>query len=284
MGATMSKSISRRSVSWLESKMEQLHQQMDADIARDIAEKQANAGPGGFTDPSARDAGFTRGFGPQLKSDIMQTHFLQQKAKESGREGVEMDPELVKFLQDMGPLERKVDEQFTSKRLLKEGELIDRVERRDKHRTIRDMPLMGEAMDHTTKRTTNFGTAVKIEDDDDFGCRDWQLYEMLKRRDTMDASTFWTNIHKAPNVSDELRLQQIQQLQNTLYFIDLPIVMRDKKDKTYLGIWPQSLDELRSDEEMGHLYETVGEDRIKLCVDDFRAIDEKEDAKNLVKG
>lgn len=260
-----------------------MHEQMDADIARDIAEKKANAGPGGFTDPSARDAGFTRGFGPQVRSDIMQTYFLEQKAKETGREGLEMDPELVKFLQDMGPLERKIDEKYTSKRLLKEGGLIDQVEPRDKHRTIRDMPLMGEEMDYTTKRTTNFGTAVEVEADDDFGCRDWQLYEMLKKRDTMDASAFWTDIHKASNVSDELRLQQTQQLQSALHFIDSPVVIRDKKDKSFLGIWPRDLDEIRSDEEVKHLYEVIGDDRIKLCIDDFRAIDEKEDAKNSLK-
>ena len=123
MGTTISKSISRRSARWLESRMEQMHEQMDADIARDIAEKKANAGPGGFTDPSARDAGFTRGFGPQVRSDIMQTYFLEQKAKETGREGLEMDPELVKFLQDMGPLERKIDEKYTSKMCSKCGHI-----------------------------------------------------------------------------------------------------------------------------------------------------------------
>ena len=282
MGSTSSKSLSRRAINWLQSKSEQMESQMDADIARQIAKKQADAGEGGFTDPSARDYGFTRGYGRQHKADILQSHYLQQRAKSLGREDSEMPPDLIKFLTDSGPLEREVNKEFTSTRLLQKDGIVDQIERVDKKRRIRDMPLKGEEMDHTTRRTTNFGTSVQDVDVQDFGCRDWELYELLQRKDSSDIAAFWNDVHKAKNVADELRLQQTELLQNAINFIEFPVIMKDKAEKTYVGIWPHDLKELTSDEELGHKYEVVTEDRVKLCVADFRAIDEKEAAEKLL--
>jgi hypothetical protein len=283
MGSAASKtSVSRRTAGWLQSKMEQMHAQIDADTVRELAQKQRDAGEGGFTDPSAVDYGFTRGYGRQHKADIMQTHYLQQRAKALGREDSEMPPELLQFLKDMPPLERTVDVELTSKRLQKDDAVVGSIERGDRQRTIREMPLMGEEMDFTARRTTNFGTSVREVDAEDFGCRDWQLYTMLKEKDTTDVAAFWNDIHKAQNVSDEIRLQQTELLRSAINFIELPIIMKDKSDNTFLGIWPHDLEELQADEEIGHLYVSVGEDRIQFCVRDFQAIDQAEDAKAML--
>jgi hypothetical protein len=264
--------------------MEQVQAQIDRDTVRELARKQQNAGEGGFTDPSAVDYGFTRGYGRQHKADILQTHYLQQRAKTLGREDSEMPPDLLQFLKDMPPLERTVDVELTSKRLLKDDAVVAPVEKRDRQRKIQEMPLMGEEMDFTAKRTTNFGTAVEEVDVEDFGCRDWQLYTMIREKEgSKDVDAFWNDIHKAQNVSDEIRLQQMELLQNAINFIELPIIMKDNSDNTFLGIWPHDLEELQADEEIGHKYVSVGEDRIQFCVKDFQAIDQAEDAKTMLK-
>jgi hypothetical protein len=93
---------------------------------------------------------------------------------------------LIKFLNDIGPLERKVDVGLTFPRLresLQIQELERRQEEQDKRRIVSEMPLMGVEMDHVTKRTTNFSSIDKVKDTT-FGLTAIQMYVMVAQNKT----------------------------------------------------------------------------------------------------
>lgn len=138
----------------------------------------------------------------------------------------------------MGPLERKVDQDFTSPRLRESLQSQQDADTKDK-RTIRDMPLMGEEMDHVTARTTNYSTSkvsVEAEQEDVFGLTEVQLYEMMLLQKTND--DMWNeNINSKDDADKDLKFEWMNQSRN---YLDIPVILKDK-DGDYLGVRKQDV-------------------------------------------
>ena len=140
--------------------------------------------------------------------------------------------DLIKFLNDVGPLERKVDMAFTSPRL-RESLQIQELERRrqeqDTRRTVSDMPLMGEGLDHVTKRTTNFSNIAKVEDIT-FGLTGVQMYEMLAQNKSNEG--FWEEFQLRDHHDKDAQFQLIDACRK---YLELPVILKDE-NKEYLGL------------------------------------------------
>lgn len=188
----------------------------------------------GFSDPNAA-IGFTRGVGGvQDPRDAMQEAF--QKKEEKGNSSGDMPDDLLKFLNDVGPLERKVDKDFTSPRLRQSLHQQEELERReqedDARRSVREMPIMGEEMDHVTRRTTNFATAAaKDVEEGDFGLTEVQMFEML----ALEKSNIqmWA---EGGGIDDAEKEAQVRLIESTRKYLDLPVIMKDK-DKEFMGMY-----------------------------------------------
>ena len=100
----MGQKASRALASRLEKGMQQYRHEMEQDIRANIAEKQRHAAPGGYTDPNAI-AGFTRGASAPIRQDSEQEAFLQSQQQEQTSH--EMPDDLIQFLNDMGPVQRR---------------------------------------------------------------------------------------------------------------------------------------------------------------------------------
>lgn len=133
----------------------------------------------------------------------------------------------------MGPLERKVDTEFTSPRLREslhqQEELEQRNQEDDTRRSVREMPIMGEEMDHVTRRTTNFAT--KGAEESDFGLTEVQMFEML----ALEKSNMqmWA---EGGGLDDAEKEAQVRLIESTRKYLDLPVIMKDK-DKEYMGMY-----------------------------------------------
>ena len=139
---------------------------------------------------------------------------------------------MIKFLNDVGPLERKVDKEFTSPRLresLHQHELERREHEQDSRRKVSEMPLMGVEMDHVTRRTTNFSTAAAKEDEG-FGLTGVQMYEMLALNKSNEE--LWKD---SCNGDESEKDAQLELIESCRKYLELPIVMKDK-DSEYLGL------------------------------------------------
>lgn len=136
----------------------------------------------------------------------------------------------------MGPLKRKVDKEFTSPRLresLRQQEELElRNQEDDTRRSVREMPIMGEEMDHVARRTTNFATAAAEDvEEGDFGLTDVQMFEMLALQKTN--SQMWK---EGGGIDDAEKEAQVQLIESTRKYLDLPVIMKDK-DKEFMGMY-----------------------------------------------
>jgi len=123
----------------------------------------------------------------------------------------EMPEDLLKFIQDIGPAKQSVDREFTTPRLLREENKteLDKVEsvRTARRRQRVRMPLMGYDTEYTTEKNTNFSvsassdssmtkssstsraetfassTTTSENDDIDFGLSNFELYDILSKKD-----------------------------------------------------------------------------------------------------
>lgn len=179
----------------------------------------------GFSDPNAV-MGFTRGMDGVDPRDAKQEEYQNKDGP------MDMPPDLIKFLNDVGPLERKVDKEFTSPRLresLHQHELERREHEQDSRRKVSEMPLMGVEMDHVTRRTTNFSTAAAKEDEG-FGLTGVQMYEMLALNKSNEE--LWKD---SCNGDESEKDAQLELIESCRKYLELPIVMKDK-DSEYLGL------------------------------------------------
>lgn len=147
-------------------------------------------------------------------------------------------------------MERKVDPEFTSPRLRESLMLHDTNNKnssaddtsRDAKRTIRDMPLMGEEMDHVTARTTNYSTAVQQvveEQDQEFGLTEVQLYEMLALQRSNEE--LWKeNKSNNNDDDDDKEKQSFQWMNHCRDYLEVPVILRDK-DGDYIGARKQDV-------------------------------------------
>lgn len=229
----MGQTVSRRLVGTFESGLQKARVKMEQEM-RDQIKKNKH----GFSDPNAT-VGFTRGMGdtPDPR-DAMQAEF-QRKEQGKGNDTDEMPEDLLKFLNDVGPLQRKVDKEFTSPRLrdsLQKEELENRTQEEDVRRSVREMPIMGQEMDHVTSRTTNFATApADSVDEHDFGLTEVQMYELL----ALEKSN--TDMWKKGGGNDDAEKEaQLKLIESARKYLDLPIIMKDK-DQDFLGLYDDQM-------------------------------------------
>ena len=245
----MGQRFSNAVVGRLEKGMQRYRSEMEKDIQRTIEQKQRHAKPGGFTDPNAMDGGFQRGMGAPIRQDIEQEAFL--KSQQSG-DYQEMSEDLIKFLQDMGPVQRK---NSTGPRVRKR-QLEEQEHRKpDEGRQIREMPIMQETTFFTT-RTTNFSR--QKEEDDPLGLTGRELYRLLQDG---DAAAVAAQVELA---NEKEKQEYSDLLHNSIKYLQIPVIMKDTDD-TYVGTWPDSVADMKL---MKLTVVPESEARILLAVED----------------
>jgi hypothetical protein len=206
------------------------------------------------TQSAANPGSFLRGegLGQQDIRDIGQELFLQNLHKVDAKDGPpEMPADLLKFIQDVGPVKQTVDNEFTASRLLEkenEGELIKPESTRRQVRERTRMPLMGEDQDFTTTRNTNFSTSHDDKKAEDFGTSNLELYDLLSRKsnsggnpDTVVVDFFKTITPGEDGLlTDSEKKLYHQRIKETLEAIELPVLVTDS-DGNFLGLYPDDV-------------------------------------------
>ena len=239
-----------------------------------VAAKKSSAPAQRFTDPSATEAGFTRGEGPANSDgsayrdprDEKQRQFLEKKAGGDSN-FKEMPDDLVKFLKDAGPLvkkEKRTPLQAKFKPTSKDNsraphqpnsipideETGKAVETSPRRREA--MPLAKDVEGFTTTRTTSFSYKQDQEDVRDFGVGDvLDIYDLVARKHTLPSinaavESFYKDRVKDRDIewTDEETQQHHELLRQALESIEIPVVMKDTDD-SYIGAWPERVEELK---------------------------------------
>lgn len=234
MGQRASRSLAGR----LEKGMQKYRGEMEKDIQRTIQEKQRQATPGGFTDPNALDAGFTRGQSAPIRQDQEQEAFLRSQSPVVDNQ--EMPEDLIRFLQDMGPVERKEPKgPRIRKHQLEQQQELER-QQKDEGRQVREMPIMEDVEKFTTSRTTNFSR--REEEEEKFaGLTGRQFYRLLQ--DT-DKDITIESILQESDVTDDEQKAYSELLQNSLKYLQVPVIMKDTDD-TYIGVPSEKVNDMK---------------------------------------
>lgn len=144
-----------------------------------------------------------------------------------------MSDDLIKFLQDMGPIQRKkTTGPRVRKHQLEDKEQLQEQERKqlEHGREIQEMPIMQETS-FMTARTTNFSR--KTQEEDPFGLTARELFQLLQDGNVASAAQVETANEKEKQEYSDL-------LHNTIKHLQVPIIMKDTDD-TYVGTWPESV-------------------------------------------
>lgn len=252
MGQKASRALAGR----LEKGMQKYRHEMEKDIHKTIQDKQRQATQAGsaFTDPNAMEAGFTRGASPPIRQDEEQEAFLKsQQRTSSEKNNQELPEDLLKFLNTMGPVERK---EKKGPRLRKHQ--LEQLE--EEGRQVRDMPIMENVDKFTTSRTTNFSR--RQEEEDKFvGVTGRELYRLLQ--DCDQEVTVESLVQRSNTNNDEKKVYS-EILQNTLKYMQIPVIMKDTDD-TYVGVWPDKVNDMKK---MNLKVVPESEVRILLSVED----------------
>lgn len=292
---------------------------MEKDALNEIQRKHIEAQRRGskFTDPNALLGGFTRGTGrreqegtvggvaPEDWKEHEQEMFLRRQGQgdllDDKNEGTiqgppEMPEDLIKFLTDTGPIQRKIDKSQTSPRLY--DSLVNEEEERKareveskKRPRRREMPMMEGVDDVTTSRTTNFSMQTIEEEGDDptaLHLTDEELYNMLVARksghcdpddgstDIASAASLYLDRHfsSVVDITEEQRKSNVTMLQNVLRYNGIPVLMKDT-DGSYVGAWDHKVSDLKMmklkpvpRDKFVYCYEAVGEDNATATGDE----------------
>mmetsp|Transcript_26406 Transcript_26406/g.39033 ORF Transcript_26406/g.39033 Transcript_26406/m.39033 type:complete len:262 (-) Transcript_26406:314-1099(-) len=220
----MGQQISRRLAANFEEGLQRARHQMREQVRDEVAK---NRKKNAFSDPNAT-AGFTRG----ISSNEYQ---LDEGKIKKSEELNEMSPDLIQFLNDVGPLKREMNKEFTSPRLRKSLLQQVEVERRDQEkdtgRNIREMPILGTEMDHVVTRTTNFSTVDQNDQKEiEKGLTAYQLFELLSgKRPSEDFLFAFSN--KREERDEKLKLIELGR-----NYLQIPVLLKDSKTKEYYGV------------------------------------------------
>jgi len=235
---------------------------MAKDALDDIARKraQATASNSKYTDPSGLHAGFKRdqwNASDSLPTERGQSAFLTKANLDTPQE---MPDDLLKFLNDAGPMEKRVDKEFTSPKvyesLLVEEEQRRQQQQQDRQRRRRVMPIVGDGeldadadrMDGTTvSRTTNFSTAVRDENEAQVRLGDKELFQLLTdlQAEQITSDAFVRNKFSGEeSVTEEQRQDNINLIESMKKYTAIPALMQDT-DKSLVGAWPDEIEELK---------------------------------------
>ena len=225
--------------------------------------------------PKAANPGFFfRGDAPPDIRDVRQEIYLQKvhKIDDLSKGPPEMPNDLMKFIQDVGPVKQSIDEEFTSPRLLtEEGKNeLGKSESGRRSKRIR-MPLMGGDESFTTTRNVNFVHSSDAIDAKDFGTTNLQLYQFLTKGASSGLSDsiavvdefYKTNTADQEVWTEKEREEHKQMLHQVLSAIELPALVKDS-DGNLLGIYRESVPgpEVRA-------LQLVPDTKVKLVLEDL---------------
>lgn len=212
----MGQTFSRRVVRGLERGMDKYRHQMEEEAIQEVAAKQRLAKQKGinFSDPNALQSGFTRGEGPWiLPNEVAQEEFLREQQRQQGGEKVELEPDLLKFLEEMGPVKKVVDQEFTSPRLFKHWKQqqhdLKQLEANDKD----NLRTKVDNDDEEDDDEMEYGRQFEIDD----GPRDAASSLQHPPTTTMTATTTSRNSNKLDRIPESERrtLQQMPLMENS---------------------------------------------------------------------
>jgi hypothetical protein len=204
-----------------------------------------------MTSTPANPGKFMRGEGQEDARDVGQEKFLQRMHNiddaEKSKGAREMPDDLLKFINDVGPATKIVDEDFTSPRLLKDGqeELKKQESSKKSNRERRVMPLMGGDDNFTTTRNTNFSRR-KEATAKDFGASNLQIYDLLSRKTSgSDVNAIVDNFYKE-NMAIESDWTEDEKsahralLGQVMAAIEIPVLLKDAEGN-FMGVYPDSV-------------------------------------------
>lgn len=304
----MGQALSRRVMPHLTRATEKHEQAMMKDALDDIALRKAKqaASQNKYIDPSAvgpggfrRDQWTDEELSPQ---DYQQKEFLRLSslnasananvgsgAGEENENPHEMPEDLIKFLNDAGPLERRVDKNFTSPRVydaLKEEEEREDL-RKDMQRRRRVMPMIEndgaefqlgseeyQKNGTTVSRTTNFSvTPAKRDEKSEIRLENGELFDLLSRLQSgkLSAETFVKDHFKTHDDDDnddamensfvkKRNSEYIDLIKNITAFNEIPTLMQDT-DGSLVGAWSDQVDALKM------LNVRMAPNHVKLCLE-----------------
>ena len=182
----------------------------------------------------------------------------------------EMPADLIKFLNDAGPLERQVDKELTSSKVyeaLKDDRAREEQAKEANRRVRKRVPIMSSYKElaennsnsdvddgTTTERTTNFSTREQAPGG--FGVTREEFYRILNGLDSVDVdSPDWKrrveseydqliNFKPEKNKKSFDRLKDRALLEDSLRLIGIPTIMKDA-DEDYIGVWKKRVDEVK---------------------------------------
>lgn len=176
---------------------------------------------------------------------LQRMHNIDDTEKSKGSR--EMPDDLLKFINDVGPATKMVDEDFTSPRLLKDGqnELKKQEATRKSNRERLIMPLMKGDDNFTTTRNTNFSRRQEATVKD-FGASNLQLYDLLSRKTSgSDVGAIVDNFYKEnmaieSDWTEEEKAAHRVLLGQAMMAIEIPILLKDA-DGNFMGVYPDSV-------------------------------------------
>jgi hypothetical protein len=222
---------------------------------------------------AANPGHFLRGEGPQFKKDAQQELFLQRMHKvdkDDVNKTREMPADLLKFIEDVGPLKRSIDEELTSPRLLEEEgrEELNKLESTRKTKRERmKMPLMGSDADWTITRNTNFLHRPESQTKD-FGTTNIQLYNLLRQKsahkdmDSIVDSFYKEHMPVGEEWTDQERQDHRRKLKDALIFLELPVLLKDS-ESNLIGVYP-----CRVPGQEVKAVQTISDSKVKLVLKD----------------
>jgi hypothetical protein len=236
--------------------------------------------------PADPITGFHRG-AVMFEQEERQRQFLESQRKGAKKE---MPPELIRFIQDVGPV-RRSDEPTKKQQQQREPRLPRSVKPPsssataaaaavvptqhadvDPTRRVQSMRLAENIPGFETKRTTSFSYRRDVVDPYDYGLDVVGFYKVLQMRrnayrtttttsqndndDKTIAETFYhatqpsdptqattaTATTALPEGLETRRQRQMQLLQQSLQYIELPVLLKDD-DESYVGAWPEKTTE-----------------------------------------
>lgn len=290
----MGQAVSRRIMPRISKAVQSHESVMTQDALNDIARKRAQAAASNskYIDPSAMD-GFKRDQwkpSEMLPSEKNQKEFLKltNNSNMSSRLGVneedmsqEMPQDLIQFLKDAGPLQKKVDKELTSPKvyesLLQEEDEEEQLrklrQQQSRQRKRRMMPMISNPNDSANdavvdesggqegepfiedgtmvSRTTNFSTQ-KIQEDPSSGIRlkDHEMFQLLSRAQSgnITAEAFvherLSEDHGNNLLTEEEKQEYMGLVKNMFQYTGIPVLMQDT-DKSYVGAWNDKVEDLK---------------------------------------
>ena len=181
---------------------------------------------------------------------------------------MEMPPDLIKFLNDAGPLQRTLDKDRTSSKVY-DSLLSNENERQEQAkqantRVRKKMPIISAVKDTTNgdddgtmvERSTNFSTTDRtsrlLDETTRFGVTREDLYninEKLKGVTNVDSDE-WKKIIQDEYFKDDAKSKSDDQLkdlipfENCMRYIGVPVIMKDNEGDI-IGVWPSLVEDVK---------------------------------------